>query len=96
MYKKFHEKWTEAEIFDYIDEHNVLVLFEPPPPPGNEVRLNIYGKIDKEQKAALYLSITEEFGGEGMSEELCDWVNSFAQWWYERKNGPRRIRLINF
>jgi len=94
--KQFYEKWTEKEIFDHVDEKDVLVLFVLPKPPIKEVGLSIYGKLDDEQKESLLLSITEEFGGESLSDDICYWINEFARLWYEKTFGVKRIRLINF
>lgn len=94
--KSFFDKWTDAEIIDYIDEHDILILFEISESKNTkEAKMDVYGKLDDEQKADLYINLTEEFGKEYVTEELGEWINSFAKWWYERKMGPSRIRIIN-
>jgi hypothetical protein len=93
--KKFYEKWDDDEINDFLVDTPVLVLFKIHL--GiNEAELVIHGDLDEENKMLLKIHITEEFGGQNMSEEMCVKINEYAEMWYNDYILAPKIRVLNF
>jgi len=92
--KSFYDPWTAEEIKQYVEDYNVLVLFELPNT-GTTAQLLIYGKMNKYQKHELMDKITHIFGGVPLSSAICTKVNEFAEKWYNKEILKRKARVIN-
>jgi len=93
--KKFYEHWSGEEINSYIDEFNILVLFQTQSS-SIEARIVIYGKLSDTQKEQLLERITTLFGGMNLSDSLCNKINEYAEKWYNKFVLKRQARVLNF
>lgn len=94
--KKFHELWTTSEINSYTECFGVLVLFDMNVLyTNNEAKIIIHGELTDDQRYALLEGITNSFGGQLLTDDVCDDINKFAEKWYNRYVLNRRARVIN-
>lgn len=93
--KNFYEKWNDEEISEYIDQFNVLILFEIHRI-FNEVEVIVYGDFSNARKELLLLGVTSRFGGKKINSKICAEINEFAEKWYNKYVSKKTARVINF
>ena len=62
--------------------------------PG-QATLRIYGSLTDKRKEQLRLRILSLFGGQNMTEALCDKINEYASKWYKKVVLHKQTRVIN-
>ena len=93
--KEFYEEWTSEEIEDYIRPFGIVVLFETSLF-YNEAKIIIHGKcLNDYCKKILEEKITNKFGGQTLTKEMCDKINQFAERWYNKEILLKKARVVN-